>query len=76
MPLYGILNNFIQRAKSIDFSSLTQFRMNWNQQTTIPTERIKLFSACLIHFNGQIGDVIRYVGGNYTAAHRPVEQTL
>ena len=73
MPLYGILNNCIQNTKSIDLSSLTQYRMNWNQQTTIPAERTKLFSACLIHFNEQIGDVIRYVGGNYTAAYHTVE---
>ena len=35
-----------------------------------------MFTACLIHFDGQIGGVVRYVGGNYTAEYRNMEKAL
>ena len=39
-------------------------------------QRVKLFTACLIHFDGNVGDVICYVGGNYTAEYKNVEAAL
>ena len=75
-PLYKVLDDTVQECKNVDFSSLAHYRTDWSQQKTIPEERCKLFTACLIHFNGHVGDVIRYVGGNYTAEYRDVEKAL
>ena len=75
-PDYHRFAKAVEASKDVDFSPLRQYRGDWSQQKNIPASRVKMFTACLVHFNGHIGDVIRYVGGNYTAEYRDVEKAL
>jgi hypothetical protein len=53
--------------KHHDFMCLRQYNKNWAAQQEIPQERVINFLACLLHYNGRVGDVIRFASNNYTA---------
>ena len=75
-PLYAKLESTINDCRHVIFSPLRQYRRNWNKQKNIPMSRVKMCTAYLIHFNGHIGDAIRYVGGNYTTQYRDIQKAL
>jgi hypothetical protein len=61
---------------NVDFSPLKEPRLNFEDQSEIQEERVKMADACLLHYAGEIGMLVRYCGGEFTAAHRDVEQIL
>ena len=75
-PLVEHLHNMISEYKSVDFSELQEYDLDYASQTEIPDNRIKLFMACLFHFDLSVANVMRYVGKNYTGAYRNVEASV
>ena len=60
----------------VDFSSLGMPRQNYDEQVEIDPERVRLFTACLIHYNMDPGLVARYVRGEYLAKWRDTEAII
>ncbi len=75
-PLVEHLYDMISEYKNIDFSKLREYDLDYASQTEIPDNRIKLFMACLFHFDLSVANVMRYVGKNYTGAYRDVEASV
>lgn len=61
---------------SIDFRPLQGFNADWNAGTSIDTDRVRMATATLLHFDGDIADVVRWIGGPHVRAHRDITATL
>jgi hypothetical protein len=73
-------NNFTQLRKryaNVDFRPLQGFQQDWESTTTIQ-RRLENdgTSACVLHFNGDIATVVRWIGGPHTNNHLDVNATL
>lgn len=60
----------------LDFSSLRDSVLDYATQTLIEPSRVQLMTACAVHYNLNIGLVVRYLGGEYTASWRSVTDIL
>ena len=58
------------------FHKLQQPDTKYATRTTIPHERVAMFTACALHYNLDMASVIRFVGGTYTASYRDVPNIL
>ena len=73
---YHTLSKEMNRLRNLDFSSLRQPRLDYASQTEISEERIDMTSACFMHYKGDTGLLVRYLGHEYTGLHRDPEYTL
>lgn len=71
-PLIAHLHKMMQYYATVDFTPLREYDENYARQKEIPKERVKMFMACLFHFDLSVANVMRYVGNNYTAGYRDV----
>lgn len=60
----------------IDFSSLRNPVLDYATQVLIEPARVELMTACAVHYNLDIGLVVRYLGGEYTASWRSIPDIL
>ena len=74
--LYKVFRRAMLRYKNHDFSAIAEYNRDWATQTSIPKDRVENFLAALIHYNLDMGAVIRYAGNNYTAEYRDVDTIL
>ena len=66
----------IPRLKLVDFSSLRTPRHDYLNQIQIEPRRVWLLATCTVHYDLDIGLIVRYVGGEYTAKWRDVESII
>ena len=64
------------KFKSLDFSPLQVIDLNYASQTSVPTDKADMFLACDIHYKFDLLSIIKYTGGNYTAAHQDVDDIV
>ena len=64
------------RLLSVDFTPLLEPRLNYQDQTEVCEKRIDMASALMIHYDLDPGMAVRFLGGEYTGANRPVQETL
>ncbi|KAI2495301.1 hypothetical protein MHU86_19200 [Fragilaria crotonensis] len=50
-------------------SPLRGFQPDWESVTTIREDWKTMTSACLLHFDGDVATVVRWIGGHHTNAH-------
>ena len=55
------------------FVKLREYDTEYAKKKEIPADRLNMFLACLIHFDLDVANVMRYAGNNYTAGYRDVE---
>lgn len=72
---YKLLSDCTALQKT-DFSSLRLPRYDYAVQKEISPHRVKLASACFLHYKGEPGLIIRYLGGEYTASHRQIKSCI
>ena len=60
----------IDEYAKIDFSELREIDTNYRSQKRISRKKVKMFMACLFHFNLSVANVYQCVGNNYTASYR------
>ena len=53
----------IPRLKGLDFSPLLQHPADWAEQVEISDHHVRMMDACFVHYGGDIGLVLRYLGG-------------
>lgn len=69
-PLLQHLDSMRQQLSNYDFTWIRNINECWEQQESIQVERSRAMLACLFHFNMDVSLLMRYLGNNYTAAHR------
>ena len=74
-PLVQHLAYTICTLSDYDFRWLRDADTNWASQTSISPERRKAMMACLLHYDLDVSLLFRFLGGNYTGAHRDVHTT-
>ncbi len=57
----------IPRLLQVDFMSLRDPVLNYASHTLIAPTRVRLLTACAVHYNLDFGLVTRYLGDEYTA---------
>eukprot|EP00956_Cyclotella_meneghiniana_P044908 scaffold342465_cov169-Cyclotella_meneghiniana.AAC.1 len=70
---FNKLVNLHRRVKNIDFQALREPRLDYAEQVNVDQERIDMASACLLYYGGDVSSLVRFCGGEYTAAHRDCE---
>ena len=75
-PLVEHLYDMISEYKSVNFSKLREYDLDYALQREIPDSRIKSFMVCLFHFDLSVTNIMQYVGKNYTGAYRDVEASV
>ena len=68
MPEYRTLLFCFRKYSTIDFSPLRNFNPKWNEENDFVQDRIDMTTAALLHYDGDIASVVRYVGGVHTYA--------
>ena len=54
----------------VDFDDLRGYPDGWDAETAVNTDRVRMTTAALLHFDGSAADLVRWVGGPHVAAHR------
>ena len=62
--------------RRVDFRPLQGFHRDWDAATSIDADRVRMATAALLHFDGDIADVVRWIGGTHVGAHRDVSASL
>ena len=75
-PDWKALVVHVPRLMATDFSDLRLPRLGHADQTEIDKKRVWLMAACAVHYNLNMGLVVRYLGGEYTASWRDVGSIL
>jgi hypothetical protein len=61
---------------SIDFRPLQGFQSDWADATAIDDDRARMATAALLHYQGDMASVVRWIGGPHVGAHRDVTASL
>jgi hypothetical protein len=56
--------------KDIPFRGICGFSLGWESEIVVNNERVAMATAALLHFNGSLADLVRWIGGPHVAAHR------
>lgn len=75
-PDYDALIRCVPEMQVLDFSSLREPLADYESHTTVSKGRVRLFAACAIYYGLDFGLVVRYLDGEFTAAHRDVSAIL
>jgi hypothetical protein len=71
------LRRLIKKYGDVDFNQLKGFnKPGWENETVLNEERKTMASAALLHFNGDAGDLVRWIGGTHVGAHRQTNNIL
>lgn len=65
-----------ERWLSLDFSTLREPRLNYEDQTEVDPQRIEMASAAMFHFGLHPGKFVRWMGGEYTGASRNISKVI
>lgn len=74
-PLVRHLDVMRHQLTNYDFRWIRDIDENWNAQLHIKKEKSRAMMACLMHYDNDVSLLMRYLGNNYTAAHRRVQDT-
>jgi hypothetical protein len=66
----------LEEHASIDFRPIQGFQRDWREATAIDDDRTRMATAALLHYQGDMASVVRWIGGPHVAAHRDVDATL
>jgi hypothetical protein len=65
-----------QTYRDIDFRAIRYYNFDWENSSTLNTDRQFLREACLFHYDLCLATLQRYSGGRFTGDHRRVEHML
>jgi hypothetical protein len=75
-PLVSTFLSVVDDHAMTDCRPLQGFYTNWDAATSIDPARVRMATAALIHFDGDVADLVRWIGGTHVGAHRNVRATL
>ena len=71
-PLVSHLATSYVSLRSLDFRGLRDYNPDWATQTHIPPLKQYAMLACLFHYDLDTSLLMRFLGNNYTGAHREI----
>ena len=76
---FDMVDMFLQlwdEHSGVDCTSIQGFQSDWDAATKIDQARVRMATAALLHFDGDIADTVRWIGGPHVGAHRDIAATL
>lgn len=70
------LQQLRKKYRTVNFLPLQGFQPDWEETTTIRDDWKDMTTACLLHFNGDVASMVRWIGGPHVNAHLDVTQVL
>ena len=70
------LQQLRKKYTPIDFRPLQGFQADWETTNEIRTDWKEMTSACLLHYNGDVATVVRWIGGPHVNAQIDAPKTL
>lgn len=71
-----VLFELIDELQDVPIDGLRGFPGDWESETSVDEDRVKMALAALLHFNGSAADVVRWIGGPHVGAQRNHQQTF
>jgi len=71
-----LLLTLLRDYDHLDFRSLRGYPAGWQEETDLNYERLRLTTAAVLHWNGDLATTVRYLGGPHVGAHRDARATL
>ena len=71
-----VLVDLLLEYSNVDFRPLQGYPEDVQSETELNQDRIKWATAALLHFDGDVAAVVRWVGGPHTGEHRNHEERL
>jgi hypothetical protein len=62
--------------QNVDFRPLRNPVLNWNDEVEINEDRVRMITACFIHYKFHTPSVVRFIGGVHVGAHRDTAAIL
>ncbi|MGL5936272.1 MAG: hypothetical protein ACRCZI_11700, partial [Cetobacterium sp.] len=66
----AILCDLLADYADVPFHGIRGYPFGWVNETVVNENRVAMATAALLHFNGSVADLVRWVGGPHVAAHR------
>ena len=66
----SILRDLLREYGDTPFHGIRGFPAGWDKETTVNQDRVAMATAALLHFNGSVADLVRWIGGPHVGAHR------
>jgi hypothetical protein len=66
----AILRDLLLEYGDVPFAGIRGFPEGWESETDVNQERVAMATAALLHFNGSVADLVRWIGGPHVGAHR------
>ena len=70
VPVVRVFLDLVSEYHPVDFHTLQGYPKDWLSETTLNTERVRMSTAALMHFQGDAAALVRWIGGPHVAAHR------
>ena len=70
------LQQLRKKYNPIDFRPLQGFQADWEATNEIRADWKEMTSACLLHYNGDVATMVRWIGGPHVNAHIDARKTL
>ena len=65
-----------KKYANVNFLPLQGFQADWEATTTIRDDWKAMTSACLLHFDGDVATMVRWIGGPHVNAHLDIPSIL
>ena len=76
-PMVSTFLSVVDDHATVDFRPIRGFNTpNWDTPTVIDPHRVRMATAALLHFDGDVADLVRWIGGTHVGAHRNISATL
>ena len=74
--LASTLDDLLTEYSQIDFRPLRGYQTDWNSETEINEARMRMTTAAVLFWDGNLSTTVRWIGGSLVGAHRDTNATL
>lgn len=65
-----LLKELLDEYGDVPFEGIRGYNPDWETETDVNKERVAMATAALLHFNGSMADLVRWIGGPHVGAYR------
>ena len=71
-----VLADLLDDYGDVPFFGIRGYDPLWDTTTDVDPQRVAMATAGLLHFNGSVADLVRWIGGPHVGEHRDHENTF
>ena len=71
-----LLLSLLRDYDHLDFRPLRGYPKGWRDETVLNQDRLRMTTAALLFYDGDLASVVRYIGGPHVGAHRNSQAIL